>query len=64
MTSSTVSSESVARQERRDPYSAEASEELLTKPTQHPKSNNNENHEQVREDHTGMVARIQRESCG
>ena len=45
-----VSSESVERQERRDPCSSEASEELLNKPTKIPKPNKNENHEQVRED--------------
>ena len=49
MTSSTVSSESVARQERGDPCSSEISEEqLLTKPTKNPKPNKNEDHEQVR----------------
>ena len=36
MTSSTVSSGSVARQERGDPCSSEFSEELLTKPTKNP----------------------------
>ena len=45
-----VSSERVERQERGDPYSSEASEELLTKPTKTPKPNYNENHEQVRGD--------------
>ena len=45
-----VSSESVDRQVRRDPYSSETSEELLNKPTQIPKPNKNENHEQVRRD--------------
>ena len=51
MTSSTVSSESVDRQERGDPYSSETSEELLNKPTKHPKrKKKKEVHEQVRED--------------
>ena len=45
-----VSSESVGRQVRRDPYSSETSEELLNKPTKTPKPHKNENHEQVRED--------------
>ena len=45
MTSSTVSSESVARQERGDPCSSEITEELLTKPTKKPKPNKNESHE-------------------
>ena len=45
MTSSTVLSESVARQEQRDPYSSETSEELLTKPTKNPKPNKSENHD-------------------
>ena len=45
-----VSSESVDRQERRDPHSSETSEELLNKTTRIPKSNKNENHELVRED--------------
>ena len=45
-----VSSESVDRQLRRDPYSSETSEELLNKPTKNPKPNQNENHEQVRGD--------------
>ena len=40
----------VERQERRDPYSSETSEELLTKPTQIQKPNQNVDHEQVRED--------------
>ena len=43
-----VSSESVDRQVRRDPYSSETLEELLNKPTKIPKPNKNENHEQVR----------------
>ena len=50
MTSSTVSSERVDRQERRDPYSSETSEELFNKPTKRPKPNENEDHEQVRVD--------------
>ena len=51
MTSSAVSSESVARQERRDPCSSEISEEqLLTKPTKNPKPNKNEDHDQERRD--------------
>ena len=45
-----VSSESVERQARADPYSSETSEELLNKPTKTPKPNNNENYEQVRGD--------------
>ena len=45
-----VSSERVERQERRDPYSSETSEELLTKPTKNPKPNKNEDHDQVRGD--------------
>ena len=63
-----VSSESVDRQVRGDPYSSETSEALLNKPTKIPKPNINENHEQVRGNcffrKTGMVARIQRKSCG
>ena len=43
-----VSSERVERQERGDPYSSETSEELLSKPTNIPKPNKNENSEQVR----------------
>ena len=50
MTSSTVSSERVERQERWDPYSSEAPEELLTEPTKTQKSNKNEDHEGVRGD--------------
>ena len=51
MTSSTVSSESVARQERRDPCSSGISEEqLLTKPTKIPKPNQNEDHDEERGD--------------
>ena len=45
-----MSSESVDRQVRGDPYSSETSEELLNKPTKTTKPNKNENHEQVRED--------------
>ena len=45
-----VSSESVDRQARGDPYSSETSEELLNKPTKIPKPNKNDNHEQVRGD--------------
>ena len=46
MTSSTVSSESVARQERGDPCSCGVPEEqLLTEPTKNPKPNKNEDHE-------------------
>ena len=44
-----VSSESVDRQVRRDPYSSETSEELLNKPT-NPKTPKKKNHEQVRGD--------------
>ena len=62
MTSSTVSSESVDRQERVDPYSSEASEELLTKPTEIP--NQIKMWITVSFRHIGMVARIQRESSG
>ena len=51
MASSTVSSASVDRQERRDPCSSEISEEqLLTKPTKNPKPNKNEDHELERGD--------------
>ena len=42
------SSESVDRQVRGDPYSSETSEELLHDTPRIPKSNKNENHEQVR----------------
>ena len=42
-----VSGERVERQERRDPYFSETSEELLTKPAKHPKSNKNEDRERV-----------------
>ena len=42
-----VSNECVEGQERRDPYSSEASEELLTKPTKNPKPNKNEDHERL-----------------
>ena len=42
-----VSSESVYRQVRGDPYSSETSEELLHEPTQIPNPNENEDHEQV-----------------
>ena len=45
-----VSSESVDRHVRGDPYSSETSEELLNKPTTVPKPNKNENHEQARGD--------------
>ena len=48
MTSSTVSSESVARQARGDPFTAETSEELSYEPTKIPKPNKNEDHEHVR----------------
>ena len=41
------SSESVDRQARGDPYSSETPEELLHEPTEIPKPNNNEDHEQV-----------------
>ena len=56
----TVSSEHVERKERRDP---------LTKPTQNPKPNKNEDHELERGDPCcseipGVAARIQRKSCG
>ena len=63
-----VSSERVERQERRDPYSSETSEELLTKPTKIPKTKKRESRARtgrpVSFRHTGMVARIQRQSCG
>ena len=57
----TVSSESVERQVRGDPYSPETSEELLNKPTKTPKPNKNENHEQVRGDpcHSDVPERLQ-----
>ena len=45
-----MSSESVDRQVRGDPYSSETSEELLHEPSEIPKQNKNENHEQVRGD--------------
>ena len=45
-----VSSESVERQVRGDPYSSETSEELLNEPTKIQKPNKNENHKQVRGD--------------
>ena len=45
-----VSSESVDRQVRGDPYSSETAEELLNKPSKIQKPNKNENHEQVRGD--------------
>ena len=45
-----VSSESVDRQVRGDPYSSETSEELLTKPTKVKKTNKNKDHEQVQEE--------------
>ena len=45
-----VSSGSVDRWVRRDPYSSETSKESLNKPTKIPKPNNIENHEQVRGD--------------
>ena len=45
-----MSSESVDRQVRGDPYSSETSEGLLNKPTKIPKPNKNENHEHVRGD--------------
>ena len=48
-----VSSESVGRQVRGDPYSSETSEELLTRPTKIQKPNKNEDHEQVRGDPCG-----------
>ena len=51
MTSSTVSSESVARQERGDLCSSGIPEkQLLTKPTKNPKPNKNEDHVQERGD--------------
>ena len=64
-----VSSESVDGQVRGDPYSSETPEELLHKPTQIPKPNKNwESRTGTGRPllfrHTGMVARIQRESCG
>ena len=64
-----VSSESVDRQERGDPYSSETSEALLNKPTKIPKSNKNlESRAGTGRPalfrHTGMAARIQRESYG
>ena len=63
----TVSSECVERQERRDPYSSEISEKLIIKPTKNPKSKKKWG-SRARTDrpvsfrHTGMAARIQRES--
>ena len=50
MTSSTVSSESVDRQVRGDPFTSESSEELLHEPTKIPQPNKNEDHDQVRGD--------------
>ena len=46
----TASSESVDRQERRDPYSSETREEFLTKPTKIPKPNQNVVHDLERWD--------------
>ena len=43
-----VSSESVDRQGRRKPYTCDTPEELLHEPTEIPKPNKNEDHEQVR----------------
>ena len=66
----TVSSESVERQVRGDPFTSETSEELLHETTEIPKPNKNVDHEQVREErpvlflHTRMAARVQRKSCG
>ena len=60
------SSENVHRQARGDPFTSET-EELLHEPSKIPKSNKNEDHEQVRGPvfrHTRVVARIHRESCG
>ena len=50
MTSSTVSSERVERQDPGDLYSSEISEELLTEPTKDPKPNKNEDHDRERGD--------------
>ena len=41
----TVSSKHVERHERRDLFSSEISDELLTKPTKNPKPNKNEDHD-------------------
>ena len=63
-----VSSERVGRQERGDPYSSEISEELLVKPTKIQKPKQCGSRASVERPvsfrHTGMAARIQRESCG
>ena len=63
-----VSSESVDRQVRGDPYSSETPGEFLHEPTEIPKPNKNEDHDQERRDvsfrHTRMAARIQRKSRG
>ena len=68
MTHSSVSSESVARQERRDPYTYETPEELLNEPTEIPKpkkmrvTNRYTGRPVFR--HTRMAARVQRKCCG
>ena len=61
-----VSSESVDRQVRGDPYSSEASQELLLKPTNIPNPNKNEDHERERNAYSDMPEWLQefRESCG
>ena len=65
MTFSTVSSESVAGQERGDPCSSEISEEqLLTKPTKYKCGSRSRTGRPVPFRHTGMAARVQRKSCG
>ena len=78
MTPSTVSSDSVTRQARRDlcgidsypvtvsskPVERQERGDLLTKPTKHPKPNKNKDHDLERRDLFKMAARIQRKSCG
>ena len=54
------SGESVERQARGDPFTSETSEELLHEPTEIPKPNKNEDHEQVRK----PVSRHARMVCG
>ena len=56
-----MSSNQVERQERGDPYSSETPEELLNKPTEIPKPNENEDHQREREDpyHSDMPEWLQ-----
>ena len=64
-----VSSESVDRQVRRDPYSSETPEELLCKQTKIPKPKKKRRPRSrtgrpVSFRHTGVAARVQRKPCG